>query len=187
MPHLRSPLRLDEKRSALIVIDLQEKLCPVIPEANEIEREIIRLTDAAAVLSIPAAATVQYPRGLGELVPSLQSVFPTPEEKVDFSAAVCRQALDAWLKDGRDQIVICGIETHICILQTVLDLLAEGLRPFVAVQAVGSRHQQDHELALQRMRDCGATLIAVESVLFEWLETAQRAEFKPISQLVKSS
>lgn len=187
MPHFRSPLRLDEKRSALMVIDLQEKLCPVIPEASEIERQIIRLIDAASVLSIPAAATVQYPRGLGGLAPSLQDVFPAPEEKVDFSAAVCRQALDAWLQDGRDQIVISGIETHICILQTVLDLLAEGLHPFVAVQAVSSRHRQDHELALQRMRDCGATLIGVESVLFEWLQTAQRPEFKTISQLVKSS
>ena len=187
MPYLRSPLRLDEKRSALLVIDLQEKLYPVIPEASDIELEIIRLTDAAAALSIPAAATVQYPRGLGGLVPSLQDIFPTPEEKVDFSAAVCRQALDKWLQDGRDQIVICGIETHICILQTVLDLLSEGLRPFVAVQAVGSRHRQDHELALDRMRDCGATLIGVESVLFEWLQTAQRPEFKAISKLVKSS
>ena len=83
--------------------------------------------------------------------------------------------------------MICGIETHICILQTVLDLLAEGLRPFVAVQAVGSRHRTDHEMALQRMRDCGATLIGVESILFEWLQTAQRSEFKAISQLVKSS
>ncbi len=187
MPHLRSPLCLDEKRSALMVIDLQEKLYPVIPAASEIEREIIRLTDAAAVLSIPAAATVQYPRGLGGLVPSLKSVFPVPEEKFDFSAAACRQALDAWLEQGRDQIVICGIETHICILQTVLDLLSEGLRPFVVVQAVGSRHRTDHEIGLERMRDCGATLIGVESVLFQWLQTAQRSEFKAISQLVKSS
>ncbi|HBV66309.1 MAG TPA: hypothetical protein DEF45_25175 [Rhodopirellula sp.] len=187
MPHRRSSLLLDEKRSALMVIDLQEKLYPVIPEASKIEREIIRLTDAATLLSIPAAATVQYPRGLGALVPSVQSVFPAPEHKLVFSAAVCRQALDAWLKQGRDQIVICGIETHICILQTVLDLLAEGLRPFVAVQAVGSRHRTDHEMALQRMRDCGATLIGVESILFEWLQTAQRSEFKAISQLVKSS
>ena len=187
MPHLRSPLLLDEKRSALLIIDLQEKLYPAIPGVGAIEREIIRLTDAADLLSIPAAATVQYPRGLGGLVPSLQNVFPAPEDKVDFSAAVCRQALDAWVKEGRDQIVICGIETHICILQTVLDLLAEGLRPFVAIQAVGSRNKTDHEIALRRMRDCGATLIGVESVLFEWLQTAQRSEFKAISQLVKSS
>lgn len=187
MPHQCSPLRLDEKRSALMVIDLQEKLHPVIPEANGIEQEIIRLTNAAAILSIPTAATVQYPRGLGQLVPSLQTVFPSPEEKVDFSAAVCRHALDRWLENGRDQIVVCGIETHICILQTVLDLCAEGLRPFVAVQAVGARNQLDHDLALQRMRDCGATLIGVESVLFEWLQTAQRPEFKAISGLVKSS
>lgn len=187
MPHVRSPLRLDEKRSALMVVDLQEKLCPVIPEAREIESEIIRLTDAATILSIPTAATVQYPRGLGNLVPALQQTFPNPEEKVDFSAAVCRQNLESWLQAGRDQIVICGIETHICILQTVLDLLAEGAHPFVAIQAVGSRNLQDHELALQRMRDCGATLISIESILFEWLNTAKRPEFKSISQLVKSS
>jgi nicotinamidase-related amidase len=187
MPHVRSPLRLDEKRSALMVVDLQEKLCPVIPDARGIESEIVRMMDAAAVLSIPAAATVQYPRGLGNLVPALHNAFPEPEEKGDFSAAVCRQALDTWLQTGRDQIVICGIETHICILQTVLDLLAEKLHPFVAVQAVGSRNQLDHELALQRMRDCGATLISVESVLFEWLQTSNRPEFKSISQLVKSS
>ena len=187
MPHVRSSLRLDEKRSALMVIDVQEKLCPVIPMASAIESEIVRLANAATVLSIPSAATVQYPRGLGPLVSSLQNAFPKPEEKVDFSAAACRNALDRWLQAGRDQIVICGIETHICILQTVLDLLAEGLRPFVVVQAVGSRHREDHELALRRMRDCGATLIGVESVLFEWLQTARRAEFKAISQLVKSS
>ena len=186
MSHVRSPMRLDERRSALLVIDLQEKLCPVIPAATTLETEVLRLMGAAGKMSIPAAATVQYPQGLGPLIPSLRDTFPEPEEKVEFSAAVCRQSIDAWGQAGRDQIVIAGIETHICILQTVLDLLAEGIRPFVAVQAVASRHAVDHELALNRMRDCGATLISVESVLFEWLQTADRPEFKPISQMVKS-
>jgi nicotinamidase-related amidase len=186
MPHVPSPLRLNEHRSALLVIDLQEKLCPVIPAATTVETEVRRLVDAAVQMSIPAAATVQYPRGLGPLIPSLRRDFPNPEEKFDFSAAVCRQSIDAWLQAGRDQIVIAGIETHICILQTVLDLLAEGIRPFVAVQAVAARHSLNHDLALHRMRDCGATLISVESVLFEWLQTADRPEFKAISRMVKS-
>lgn len=187
MPHTRSPLRLDEKRSALLVIDLQEKLAPVIPNACDIESEIVRISDAAEIMRIPAAATIQYPRGLGKLVSNLQQAFADPEEKVSFSAAVCRQNLEKWLADGRDQIVVCGIETHICILQTVLDLLAEGAKPFVVVQAVGSRNHIDHELGLQRMRDSGATLISSESVLFEWLDTADRSEFKSISRLIKSS
>ena len=186
MSHVRSPMRLDERRSALMVVDLQEKLCPVIPSVTNLETEVLRLVSAAGIMSIPAAATVQYPRGLGPLIPSLRETFPDPEEKVEFSAAVCRQSIDAWGQAGRDQIVIAGIETHICILQTVLDLLAEGIRPYVAVQAVASRHPLDHELALNRMRDCGATLIRVESVLFELLQTADRSEFKPISQMVKS-
>ena len=185
MPHQCSPLRLTTQRSALWVIDLQEKLCPAIPSASVVETHIQRLLRAATLLSVPAGATVQYPQGLGSLTPSLQEAFPHPEEKVDFSAAVCRDNLDTWAKDGRDQIIITGIETHICVLQTVLDLLAEGLRPFVVVEAVASRRQTDHEFALQRMRDCGATLMSAESVLFEWLGTSDRAEFKTISQLVK--
>jgi nicotinamidase-related amidase len=129
---------------------------------------------------------VQYPAGLGPLEQSLQERFPSPEQKRDFSAAVCRDALDGWLAEGRDQIVIVGIETHVCVLQTVLDLIAEGARPFVVAEAVASRNGRDHETAMDRMRDSGATIITVESVLFEWLATSDRPEFKAISRIVKS-
>ena len=186
MPHVRSPDRLDINRSALWVIDLQEKLVPVIPSASEIESTVCRLLEAANRLSVPTGATVQYPKGLGPLVPSLREHLSDPEEKVDFSAAVCRRDLDAWAKSGRDQIVIVGIETHICVLQTVLDLIAEGHRPYVVSDAVGSRGQQDHDDAIARMRDSGATIVTSESILFEWLSTAKHPEFKAISQLVKN-
>jgi nicotinamidase-related amidase len=186
MPHVRSPLRLDSRRSALFVIDVQEKLCPSIPSADAVERQIHRLIKGAKLIGVPFAATVQYPRGLGPLVASLREEFPSPEEKLDFSAAVCRAALDRWAADGRDQIVVVGVETHVCVQQTVLDLIAEGLRPYVVADAVASRRESDREPAMARMRDGGAAITTVESVLFEWLGTSDRPEFKAVSNIIKS-
>jgi isochorismate hydrolase len=185
MPHVRSPNRLQAGRSAMLVIDLQEKFYPHIRGADALVHQIERLIEAAEVLSVPAAATVQYPKGLGPLVESLREAFPTAEEKLDFSAAVCRDSIDRWTSESRDQIVVVGIETHVCVQQTVLDLIAEGLRPFVVADAVAARHERDHDLAIARMRDNGATITTVESVLFEWLGTADRAEFKTISKIVQ--
>lgn len=186
MPHVRSPLRLDSRRSALFVIDVQEKLCPSIPSADAVECQIHRLIKGAKLIGVPPAATVQYPRGLGSLVASLREEFPSPEEKRDFSAAVCRGALDRWTADGRDQIVVAGVETHVCVQQTVLDLIAEGLRPYVVSDAVAARRRGDHDVALDRMRDSGAILTTAESVLFEWLGTSDRPEFKAVSSIIKS-
>ncbi len=185
MPHVRSPDRLDPSRSALLVIDLQEKLAPLIRSADNVTRQILRLIDAADRLQIPRAATVQYPQGLGPLVKPLSDAFERPEEKQDFSAAVCRDSLDSWSATGRDQIIVTGIETHICVLQTVLDLIAEGQRPYVVAEAVAARHGRDHETAMDRMRDAGATITTVEAVLFEWLGTSAHGEFKAISKMVK--
>lgn len=186
MPHVRSPERLDSRRTALLVIDLQEKLYPHIALADAVLSQIHRLIAAAKRLSIPAAATVQYPQGLGPLVDSLRDEFPNPEEKLDFSAAACRDSLDRWAQSGRDQIVLAGIETHVCVQQTALDLVAEGMRPYVVADAVAARRSRDHDLAMDRMRDCGVTITTVEAVLFEWLGTADRPEFKAISQIIKS-
>ena len=186
MPHVRSTECLDSRRSGLFVIDLQEKLLPAIPSGKAVTEQTVRLLQAAAELDVPATATVQYPKGLGSLDPALAELLPQPEEKLDFSAAVCRNALDGWVDSGRDQIVIVGIETHICVMQTVLDLLAEGLRVFVVADAVAARHGRDHENAMDRMRDSGATITTAESVMYEWLRTADHPKFKTISGLVKS-
>lgn len=185
MPHVRSPQRLHTDRSAILVIDLQEKLVPVIRSGGAVVQQTHRLLEAAEILGVPAAATVQYPKGLGPLVPSLAEVFPDPEEKLDFSSAVCRRELETWVESGRDQIIVVGIETHVCVQQTVLDLIAEGLRPFLPVEALAARGGEDHEVALDRMQFAGATLTTIESVMFEWLGTADRSEFKAISGLVK--
>ncbi|MFG0263141.1 MAG: isochorismatase family protein, partial [Novipirellula sp. JB048] len=127
-----------------------------------------------------------YPQGLGGLVPPLSEVCEHVEEKREFSATVCRANLDAWANQARDQIVVTGIEAHVCVLQTVLDLIAEGFRPFVVAEAVASRHEHDREIAMQRMQLAGATITTAESVLFEWLGTSRHPQFKAISQLIKA-
>jgi isochorismate hydrolase len=185
MPAVRSPLRLDTDRSGLLVVDLQDNLLRVIPSARAVVDQTRRLIEAARILDVPVAATVQYPKGLGPLDPSLAEQLPNPEEKLDFSAAVCRQSLDSWTAAGRDQIIVVGVETHVCVQATVLDLLAEGLRVFVVAEAVASRHGIDHETAIDRMRESGAVVMTAEAVLFEWLSTADRPEFKTISRMVK--
>lgn len=186
MPHVRSPQRLDTRSSAVWVIDLQEKLCPAIPDSRLVLEQTHRLLEASKILEVPFAATVQYPTGLGPLEASLRSYLPEPEEKRAFSATLCRDALDRWRSENRDQIVIVGVETHVCVLQTVLDLIAEDVKPFVVVDAVAARKQIDHDLALQRMRESGAVITTLESVLFEWLETSDQPQFKAISKIIKS-
>ncbi|MEM0924959.1 MAG: isochorismatase family protein [Planctomycetota bacterium] len=177
--------RLDAIRSAVLVIDVQQKLLPAIPSGEIVVYVTERLLKAAELVGVPRAATVQYPKGLGPLDPSLAKALPAPEEKLEFSAAVCRTELERWRADGRNQIVVCGIETHICVLQTALDLIAEGLAVHVVAEAVAARGGQEHELAMEQMRSAGATITSFESVVFQWLGSASHPAFKSISRMVK--
>lgn len=185
MPYQPSSRRLSADRSAILVIDLQEKLTPAVPSGEDVVSFTESLLEAADLLEIPSAATLQYPKGLGGLVDPLDRRFPRAEEKLDFSAAVCRRDLDAWAAAGRDQILICGIETHICVLQTVMDLVEEGLQPFVVSEAVAARGGWEHEVAIEQMRSMGVTITSIESVLFQWLRTADHPRFRAISRIVK--
>ena len=185
MPHTVSPLRLESHRSGLLLVDLQEKLCPAIEGIESVLERAIVLTQACDELQIPRIATVQYPDGLGNLVEPFGSHYPSPHEKLDFSAAVCRTAIDPWSETDRDQVVLVGIETHICILQTALDLQAEGKQVYVVLDAVASRNAQDHIQGLERMRSCGIHIVSLESVLFEWLGSSRHASFRLISQMIK--
>ncbi len=185
MSYQQSLSRITPDRSAVLVIDLQGKLVPVIPSGEDVVSFTGSLLDAADLLDVPSAATVQYPQGLGPLVKSLATRFPDPEEKLSFSAAVCRRELNAWIKQGRNQVVVCGIETHICVLQTVLDLIAEDITPVVVAEAVAARGGWEHELAIEQMRSAGAIITSLESLLFQWLGTAAHPQFKAISRIVK--
>lgn len=185
MAYKKSSHRLLAECSAILVIDFQEKLMPSLPSGEDAVQFTEALLQAADLLEIPSAATVQYPKGLGGLVQPLDERFKEAEEKLDFSSAVCRRDLDVWRGQGRDQILICGIETHICVLQTVMDLIEEGFHPFVVGEAVAARGGWEHELAIEQMRSLGATITSVESVLFQWLGTAAHPHFKAISRIVK--
>ena len=186
MPHQASTDVLQPHRSAILIIDLQQKLVPVIPSGQDVVAWTQSLLQGADLLDVPSAATVQYPKGLGGLVDPLDQQFPSAQEKLDFSSAVCRTALDRWHHEGRDQILVCGIETHICVLQTVLDLLAEGKQVFIVSEAVAARGGWEHETAMAQMQQQGAIITTVESVFFQWLRSASHPQFKAISKLVKS-
>lgn len=185
MPYQLSSHRILAERSAILVIDLQEKLTPVVPSGDDVVQFTESLLEAADLFGIPSAGTLQYPKGLGGFVQPLRERFSGAEEKMDFSAAVCRRELDAWAAEGRDQILICGIETHVCVLQTVMDLLEEGLQPIVVSEAVAARGGWEHELAMEQMRSMGVTITSLESVMFQWLRTADHPQFKAISRIVK--
>jgi hypothetical protein len=152
--------------------------------AAALEDACRRLIDAAKLLDIPVSATEQYPKGLGHTVESLTDGLGTPVEKLRFSSVPSFDWMSDVTHGGRHQIVVAGMETHVCITQTALDLVARGFDVHVPADAVSARKTLDHDTALRRLQAEGCTMTTWESVLFEWCETAEAAEFKAISKLV---
>ncbi|MCE9527287.1 MAG: isochorismatase family protein [Planctomycetales bacterium] len=187
--YVRSLELLSRKSSRLLVVDVQEKLIPAIHHGDDLVQNCCRLVRGAKILEVPVAATEQYPRGLGATAAPLAALLEKPPEKLRFS---CAEVLQWGLENSpasstsdRFQVVVCGIEAHVCVLQTVLDLISQGLQVFVPADAVASRREFDWKIALDRMASSGAIICTLESVLFEWCEVAGTPEFKQISQLVK--
>lgn len=182
----RSHELMSAGRSRLVIVDVQEKFVPHIAEADRVIEGCRRLLTGANILDVSATATEQYPKGLGATVSPIVEFFETRPEKLRFSAGeVLPWSLNDDDGNARDQIILAGIETHICILQTAFDFMERGLRVYVVADAVSSRSTTSHNLALQRLRDGGAVIVTVESVLFEWCEVAGTEQFKQISQLVR--
>ena len=181
----RSPELMSRDDTGLLVVDVQEKLIGLIGDHRRVVWNIRRLIDAAGMLGLPVLATEQYPRGLGPTVAELRERIAEIPEKVKFSCGGCPQAFADLGSKGVEKLLVVGIECHVCVQQTVFDLLTSGMRVYVAVDAVGSRHPLDYETALRRMDSAGATLTTTEAALFEWCESAAAAEFKQISQLVR--
>ena len=186
-PPERSPQLLSAPSSVLLVVDVQEKLIPLIPHHRRIVWNIQRLLQAAQVLEVPAVGTEQYPKGLGPTVEPLRELLGPVPEKLSFSCAGCEPFLERLDVESRWQVVVAGIETHVCVQQTVLDLLARGFEPYLVADAVGARGELDHQVALRRMEAAGATVTTTESVMFEWCQRAGTPQFKQISQLVRQS
>jgi nicotinamidase-related amidase len=179
------PSQMSPADTALLVIDVQEKLIPKIRDADALVRNIAFLLDAAHLLGVPALATEQYPRGLGPTVAALRQHLPERPDKVGFSCCAVPSVVEQLRAGGRAKVLLAGIETHVCVLHTALDLLALDFRVYVAADAVGSRYPLDHDLGLRRMEGAGATLVTAETAVFEWAGGANHPAFKELSRLVK--
>ena len=184
-PPRRSLELMGASDTALLVVDVQEKLLPVMTDPQWLVWNVRRLIEGAGVLGVPVIATEQYPQGLGPTIEELDELIEKKASKTRFSGTECRELFDSLKDDDIRKILVCGIESHVCVLQTVLDLMGEGWQVHVAADAVSSRDPFDRETALRRMEATGATLCTTETALFEWCETASRPEFKAISALVR--
>ncbi|MCI0360800.1 MAG: isochorismatase family protein [Planctomycetaceae bacterium] len=183
----RSPELMNRDDTALLVVDVQAKLLPLIPGSGRMVWNIRRLIDGAKILGLPVAATEQYPQGLGPTAAELAAKLGTIPGKLAFSCGECGELFADWQQRGIWKVLVCGIETHVCVGQTVHDLLGEGFRVYVAADAVAARGSIDHEFGLRRMDSSGATLTTTEAALFEWCERAGSPEFKQISQLIREA
>jgi nicotinamidase-related amidase len=181
----RSPEMMSQEDTALLVVDVQERLVPAVADNRRVVWNVRRLVDGARVLGIPVVATEQYPKGLGPTVPELAERLGAIPSKLTFSCGGCPALFEDLDHRGIHKVLVCGMEAHVCVQQTVLDLLAAGWRVYVAVDAVGSRFEVDYRTALRRMDSAGATLTTTEAALFEWCDVAGTPEFKQISQLAR--
>lgn len=182
MPH---PSRMVPSESAVLVVDVQEKLMPKIFGNAEITRNIAFVIDGARLAGVEVVATEQYPKGLGPTVSELAQRLPERPDKLTFSCCGVPDLFDSLKRRGRTRLLLVGIEAHVCVLNTALDLLAEGFRVYLAVDAVGSRYAIDRDMALQRLQQAGVILTTVETAVFEWTGGAAHPQFKKLSALVQ--
>ena len=183
----RSPELMNAEDTGLLVVDMQERLLSAIAQRNQLVWNCRRLLDGATALGVATAATEQYPEKLGNTVEELASRLGNRPGKLAFSGGVCGEIFAGWRGENRHRVLICGIETHVCVQQTVFDLIADGYQVYLAVDALASRHEVDRDIALRRMESGGATLTTVEGALFEWYQVAGTNVFKTISGLAKES
>lgn len=170
---------LDRERTALIVVDVQEGFRPYASFAGVADASR-KLVQAARILDVPTLVSEQYPKGLGHTAPEVGIEDERVIEKTVFSAA----RADGFDLGGRSQALVCGIEAHVCVSQTVHDLLERGVEVHVPADAVGSRHRIDYERGLERLERAGAVVTTVESSLFELLGRAGTPEFKAVQKLI---
>lgn len=178
---------LNKEDSVLLVIDVQEKLVAAL-DKDVVVKRVKTLVTAANILGIPIIATQQYSKGLGETVVEVKQEFVETTkiiEKVSFSAVQEPEFLETLKSYGKNQIIICGIETHICVHQTAADLLDAGFEVIVAKDACASRRKYEFKQGIERMQANGAKISCVEIILFEWLKTAKNPCFKSIQSLIK--
>lgn len=178
---------IDKDAAALLIVDIQARLAPAVEHAERIIERARLLLEAARRLAVPVIVSEQYPRGLGATDERLHPL-PPDSAVIDKTSFSClreprlRSHLD---RLGRGQVVLCGMETHVCVLQSALDLRHAGWEVFAVADAVGSRTETSRRLGLDRMRDRGIDIVDTEMVVFEWLERAATPEFRELIPLIK--
>ena len=186
----RHPHLLRAEQTILIVIDMQEPFLRGVRKYKDLIRGAGLLVKAARILNVPVLATLQYRDKMGEVVPQIAEQLPedcAPFDKMCFSSAGDESASRALADHRRRQVLLCGVETHICVGQTALDLLAGGYQVHVAADAVSSRHKETHRLGLEKMRQSGVIITSAEAAVYEMLYSADAPPFKEILSLIKET
>lgn len=180
-------MRIKAEDCIFVQVDVQERLFPHIADNEELEKNLVILVKGLQLHEIPMIVNEQYKKGIGETIPSLRELTDNyPHfEKTTFSCCGNEDGLCAIKNSGKKVVILAGIETHVCVLQTALDLLAEGLQPVLVTDCVNSRKEKDKDMAIQRLIQAGVIPTTYESLLFELTVNAKNPVFKEISKLVK--
>lgn len=178
---------LNPEDSLLLIIDIQERLAAVMSERQTVINNCLHLIELSRLLKIPVIVTEQYPKGLGQTVEEIRNTLPeySPIEKMSFNCCEQKDFMETIDRFSKKKIIITGMETHICVLQTCLGLLKKGFSTHVVGDAVCSRSQENKKIGLELLRDAGAVITCTETVLFELLRVAGTEEFKVISKRIK--
>ncbi|MBI5074123.1 MAG: hydrolase [Nitrospirae bacterium] len=178
---------LKKDDSLLVIVDIQERLAVAMTEKERVVANTLHLIESARLLGVPLLITEQYPRGLGPTVPEVRNAVQSyaPIEKITFSCCGEKFFMEAVQETEKKQIILVGMETHVCVLQTCIDLLREGYDVHVVSDAICSRTKQNYKTALEYMRDAGAVITCTETVLFQLLVKAGTEEFKTLSKRIK--
>lgn len=180
-------MRIATEETQALVIDIQEKLFPVVQNNRELLEKVKTLLEGLTILQVPVMVTEQYPKGLGRTVAGLLPVTNGCDyfEKISFSCFDDEKIEDALCRNNKKNVIICGIESHVCVLQTVLDLLANGFRPVVVEDCISSRKPNDKVVSIARMQQEGALVTTLESLLFELQRYAGTESFRQLVNLIK--
>jgi len=178
---------INKDDSALVIVDIQERLAVVMSEREKVIRNTLHLMEAAKLLQLPVIVTEQYPQGLGPTVSEIREALPSyePIEKLAFSCCGEPGFMKALESTGKKKIILCGMETHVCVLQTCIGSLREGYTVHAASDAICSRSKENFKTGIQFMRDAGAVITGTETVLFQLLERAGTEEFKALTKRIK--
>lgn len=175
------------ENAALMIIDVQGRLASLMHQADDLVKEINTMIKAAEILDLPIIWMEQYPQGLGYTVDAIKDNLTGHQaiEKITFGGCGCDEVMQSLKDSGRSQVIVTGIEAHVCVYQTVLGLLEEGYQVAINQDAISSRKPSNKALGLERMKDAGAVKTSTEMILFELMQTAEHPNFKQISNLLK--